>query len=506
VRLKKLKLSARAFPVLHLLASSKGVLADTDLDFIAMQLEDMFKSAQKLAQRGQLENALHLLNGVLPSDAYRADFKIIRARILLAMQRKVDALSDIDDADAGQGSGRLLGLRAEVEEQLGRPEAAIHTLTRALEIVPNASLYARRSNLLQGAGKFDDARADLKAAIALRPNEGELYRLYSPLHKFTHNDPLLDEMRRTYAALSKGSVDRMGFEFALAKAMDDIGDFEGAFGYLKQANAEMRRRFPYDINSRLTAVQQYKERFEAFDPTDYRVADQTDYAPIFITGMPRSGTTLVEQIISSHVHVQAGGETARFLPRMIETIGDPTTPDFKISAEKIRVLGQRYHADMLENLHIAKRHTDKSIQSILYAGPILAALPKAKIIVVTRNPKAVALSLYRHAFKPGKQLFSYDLKDIRAYGESYNEMVAFWHQRIPSAILPITYEDVVTRPEPTIRRMLDFAGLAWDDTCLRPEKNKRLVRTLSSVAVREAIGTTKRDHWQNYKHYLEAVF
>lgn len=464
-------------------------------------LEDTFRNAQNEAQNGHMDTALNILNTVSPKDTHRPDFKIFRARILLAIGRDTDALEDINDADDSTASPRLLSLRAEVEEKLGRIDAAIHTLTRALKSGPDASLLARRSILQQAQGNFDKAQTDLLDAIDQRPSEGELYRLHAQLHKFSNKDPMLGKIQ-TQARVSTVQ-DQMGFDFAQAKALDDLGDYEKAFFHLKRANAAMRRRFPYDIKTRLDTVQTYKNRFLNFRPSDHTVTDASSYDPIFITGMARSGTTLVEQVISSHAYVQAGGETARFPARMNETYGDPTSQDFNITPEKTALLAQRYHADMLTNLHIAKRHTDKSIQTILYAGPILAALPKAKIIVVTRNANANALSLFKQVFRSGKQLFSYNLEDIRAYQQSFDQITRFWMERIPDAILTVAYEDLVSQPETTIRSMLDFAGLEWDSACLRPEDNKRTVRTLSSATVRKAIDLKAKDHWHNYADHLE---
>lgn len=467
-------------------------------------LEDRLRTAQKLVQGGQWTDALGVLNRVAPEEANSTDYKIFRARLLMRIGRDSDALSDIEEADGGQASARLLSLRAEVEEKLGRVEDAIKTLTRALDQDQNASLLARRAVLFQGRGQFDEARDDLATAIRLRPGEGELYRLLSSQHKFEKNDPLLEQLRHYAGRAPVDSPNYMGFLFAEAKALDDLAEFDLAFAKLGEANGAMRKQYPYKISTRLNTVRNYKKSFETFDAKAHQSTGALDYAPIFITGMPRSGTTLVEQIISCHAHVQAGGETARFHPHMIDTIGNPALGKVVLSPQRVSLLGQRYRAEMLKHLHIAKRHTDKSLQSALYAGPIHAALGKAKIIVVTRNPNATALSLFKHVFRPGKQLYSYNLDDIRIYQKSFDEMVQFWQDRLPGLILTVAYEDVVGQPEATIRRMLDFVDLDWDPACLRPEQNSRDVRTLSAIAARRPISLGARDHWRNYAHLMDA--
>lgn len=486
----------------RLWSAFKSCLSDSIRAKHLRLLEQTLREAQSLVKNGRWAGALDVLNTVSPQSMRRADYQIFRARILLGMGRDVDALSDIDEADGGAASPRLLSLRAEIEERLGRVDAAIQSLTRALEAKPDASILARRAVLLQGRGQFEDAREDLTNAITLRPREGELYRLLSTQHRFTKDDPFLKDIRLRIEGLSENARDRVGFDFAYAKALDEIGEFDAAFAHLKNGNAQVRRRSPYDIKTREAAVRQYKNRFATFDPAKHQYADPTDYAPIFITGMPRSGTTLVEQILSSHAQVQAGGETALFRRRMVETLGDPEANELHLSPEKFRLLGQRYHADMLTKLHIAKRHTDKSLQTLLYAGPVAAALPKAKIVVVTRHPNAVALSLFKQMFRPGKQLFSYSLDDIRAYQDTFDDLVSFWTERLPDMIHIVAYEDVVATPKETIAGLLQDVGLDWDDACLRPEKNTRAVRTLSAVSVREAISVRARDHWRNYEKYL----
>ncbi|MEM7473296.1 MAG: sulfotransferase [Pseudomonadota bacterium] len=479
-----------------------GAQAPVFREITVTLLESKFQNARGFAQRGDLQAALEVLKTVSPVDTVRMDYKIFRARILLALGRGDDAMSDIGEISDSNITPRLLAFRADIEERLGRTDAAIHTLTRALELAEDASLLARRASLHQVLGAFENARSDFLDAIALRPEEGQLYRLYAQLHKFTGDEPMSVKMRKAVASDTLPDQQKMDFEFALAKVADDMGQYKEAMAFLTSANAKMRAFFPYDIAQRVAAVARYKSVFENFTAQDHVVPDASDYAPIFITGMPRSGTTLAEQILSSHAHVDGGGETAKFSGLMHETLGDPLSDNFDLSPSKIRLLAQRYHSDMLDKLHLAKRHTDKSMQSIMYAGPILAALPKAKIIVITRDPRAISLSNFKHVFRPGKHLQSYKLDDIRTYQDGFNQMVDFWQARLPDAILQVAYEDLVTAPERVIRQILDFVGLEWDAACLKPEDNARSISTLSAVDVRRPINTSAIDNWRAYEAYL----
>ena len=397
-------------------------------------------------------------------------------------------------AEAGQFDQALATLNAVSECADDRPEN-----WRDFSRYPgaDASLLARRATLHQSKGQLDAAATDLRAAIGLRPTEGELYRMLAPLHEFRPDDPLL---RQTRARRAKpGSPAAMGFGFAMAKALDDCAEYDAAFDELTRANAVMRTRFPYDIDSRRRAVDAYHKAFKHSVDTP-AVAPPT--RPIFITGLPRSGTTLVEQILSCHHAVEGGGEAAVFFPLMHKILGAPVHGSMDVSPEKVATLGQDYTAEMARRMPDAGRVTDKSIQTIMYAGAVLDALPHARIITVTRAREATALSLFRQVFRPGKQLFSYDLNDIWIYQDLFNQMVKFWHARRGASMVEVAYEDLVSDPERTIRTMLQFQGLAWDPTCLRPQDNPRIVRTLSAVAVRAPIGTAARDHWRNYSDHL----
>lgn len=221
--------------------------------------------------------------------------------------------------------------------------------------------------------------------------------------------------------------------------------------------------------------------------------------------MPRSGTTLIEQILSAHPDVTGSGEAGTFSPNLPSHLDNPvahTDDGFELSNDALRALGTAYATDMTDRFGTARRHTDKSLQTLLYSGAVLAALPRAHIILVRRNPNAIALSLFKQVFLPGKQLFSYDLDDIRTYQRSFDKMVAFWSNRLSARFHVINYEDVVSNPEPTIRDLLARVDLSFDPACLAPEKNDRAVKTLSAVTVRRPISIGASESWRRYARQL----
>ncbi|KMW57652.1 TPR repeat domain protein [Candidatus Rhodobacter oscarellae] len=173
-----------------------------------------------------------------------------------------------------------------------------------------------------------------------------------------------------------------------------------------------------------------------------------------------------------------------------------------ISPASLSKLAEQYHSEMSSKLGTAKRVTDKSLQTLLYAGPVLSALPKAHIVVVRRDHNATALSLYKHVFRPGRQLFSYDMDDIRAYQRDQDDLLSFWAERLPDRFHVMDYEDLITDPERQIRALLETIELPWDPACLHPENNTNAVQTLSNVAVRRPINASALSAWQPYAKVL----
>ncbi|PTX55416.1 tetratricopeptide repeat protein [Litoreibacter ponti] len=457
------------------------------------------QEARAKAQQGDLTAALAAVDVAL---AEVRQVYIFRARLLQALGRPREALRDMERIDGPDAEPAFLEMKAKLEEQLDLFQSAIDTLTRILPRAKSpAPILARRAMLYQALGQIEHSVGDLDAAIARSPSDTELYRLRTRIVPATVTDPAIAQMEKMRGSVKTGSAQAMHLHFALAKVYEDLGRHDEAFELLTSGNRIMRTLQPYDIDTRKREVAAYQSAFA--DVGGARGA--SDFAPIFVTGMPRSGTTLTEQILSAHPDVCAGGETRAFLAQMQAHLGDPMMPPkagLNLTQKSLTELGAAYARDMIERFGPSPRHTDKSIQTLLYAGAVLAALPRAHIVVVRRNPHAVALSLYKQVFQPGKQLFSYDLEDIRAYQKSFDEMVAFWGTRLTERFHIIDYEDLVTAPEASIRDLLDRVELGFDAACLAPETNPRAVRTLSAMSVRQPINSAALDTWRRYARQL----
>jgi tetratricopeptide (TPR) repeat protein len=468
------------------------------------QFDRNVNEARKQAAAGNLSGALQATTHALIEKPRDGNLKLFRARLFHALGRHREALADLSGLAPQVPSAQMAMFQAEVAEAAGDLKAAATALSRAIASANTpAPLLARRAVLRQSLGQFAEAEDDLQKAIKLSPLDGELYRLLSGMHRFTPSDPLLGKMEKARAKMGKGTPAAAHLDFALSKALDDIGDTDASFARLLQANASMRAQYPHDAAARQQQLDGYKSTLSDLPQAPDTTANTA--APIFITGLPRSGTTLVEQILSAHPDVTGGGEMAIFGGQMLEILGDPAAnAPLNLTPASLSKLGHAYSAVVSKRHPNAGRVTDKSIQTASYIGAVTAALPNARIIVVQRNPHGNALSLLRQVFQAGKQTFSYNLDDIRRYQRGFDDMVSFWQDRLPGRVHILQFEDLVQTPEKTTRSLLDMAGLEWDDACLRPEDNTRTVQTLSAVAVRKPISTHSSQKWQRYAAHLSA--
>ena len=396
---------------------------------------------------------------------------------------------------------------AQAQARLGQEDAAMANFDRALQILPDLPLaVAGKAGLLQALGRFDEAAIWFRRAMQLEPANGETYRLFIASHKITPDDPILEQMRARFDDPSTPDMDRANLGFAIAKALEDTRQYAEVFGYLNAANALIRKAYPWDIGQRLAEIAETIRAQDGFDFAAASVAGTTDYAPIFVTGMPRSGTTLVEQIISSHAQVEGAGEVGegtRVAQALLLQGGAGGLRHVSaLSHEEIARLGHDYAAILRARFPTALHVTDKSIQTYLFMGLIRLALPKARFIVVRRDPRDTLLSIYKNKFPDGTHLYAYDQQDLARYWRSFEQMIEFWRDRLPGGFYEISYEALVADPEPQTRALIAACGLEWDDACLKFHENRRKVDTLSLFQVRQPISRGSLAGWKRYEAEL----
>lgn len=460
--------------------------------------------------QGHTSLAMETLDLCLKHDPKSSEAWFVKGRIQADVQDHKAAMESLAMArKLGLDTVPLVNLEASTLNALSTPEKAIDLLDREIKRAPdNAAFHRTRATILQSMGRFEDARDSFRTAITLDPTNGQTYRSLSASHKFTKDDPLIGELKSVWSRDDLKDDDRLQLGYALSKAMEDCKQFDQVFPYLNAASELVRKAHPYDIITRRKEIDKVKKIFAGFQPDNHPLTNTgEDYAPVFVTGMPRSGTTLVEQIISSHSTMTGAGELGRFSRSAFELSMMPTSPDHadQLTSDGIQHLAEDYKTYISEILPEADQITDKSIQTYLLMGLVWLALPEAKVIVVRRDPRDNLLSIYKNLFPEGRHLYSYDLEDLAAYYRMFDEIIDFWRGIAPDRFYEIQYEELISDPEAQSRALINAAGLDWEDACLNFHQNKRRVDTLSVYQVRQPMYKSSMAAWKRYENDLQPL-
>jgi tetratricopeptide (TPR) repeat protein len=363
-------------------------------------------------------------------------------------------------------------------------------------------------HLLKAVGQYHEAVASYNECIRHRPDLGETYWSLANLKTYRFEDAAVEEMERRVAGSGLTVSSEVNFLFALGKAYEDRGDFDRAWRYYQQGNTRQRAEVSYDPVQTETMNDRIIKVFAAEFLRSQAGSGNDDPSPIFIVGLPRSGSTLLEQILATHSQVEGTselpylGRVATWLNRnRADGINYPEAVR-ELPASSFRELGADYlgYARMHRRAG-APRFIDKNPNNFPNIGLISLILPNAKIIDARRHPLDACLSCYRQLFAKG-QNFTYDLTEIGEYWLQYQRMMDHWHDVLPGRVLTLQYEQVVTDFESQVRRLLAFCGLPWEDACLRFYESDRPVRTPSSEQVRQPIYDRSIGHWRNYEREL----
>ena len=413
-------------------------------------------------------------------------------------RRAIELKPDFGDAHNNLG--------ATLAEQ-GQSSAAETALLRALELVPNhAEAHRNLGSLCCEQGQHDASVAHLQRAVEINP--GYASARASLAYMKRHSEADRDDIRRLEEALSGKQLPRKdvcNIHFALGKMYDDIGQWDDAFEYFRQANRLADWRF-----DRESVVRNTTALIDTFNPALFNakanLGRQSDL-PVFVVGMPRSATTLVEQILASHGSVFGAGELPEFgavasaIPSELAAGHRYPSCMPGITGDCVKTLADRY-LDRLRQLDgQAIRIVDKMPTNFWQLGLIAILLPGAKIIHCRRHPLDVCLSCYFQSFSSSVD-FAYDLRNLGAYYRQYERMMTHWRTVLPMDVFHVDYSELVSDQEVVTRRLLDFCGLDWDPNCLEFHANKRVVHTASHWQVRQPIYTRSVDRWRHYEKHL----
>jgi tetratricopeptide (TPR) repeat protein len=395
----------------------------------------------------------------------------------------------------------------------GRLDEAIVASRKAITLKPDlAEAHNNLGVALLQLGRMSEARTALQKAVQLAPRNGKYLGDLGQITHFVAGNPHLAEMEeliRNSAPLSDD--DRITLHFTLGKAYDDIGRHAEAFRQWLEGNALKRQHIAYNEDATLATFDRVRAVFTPELIRTWQGAGHPSSVPVFIVGMPRSGTTLVEQILASHPQVFGGGELTQF-PRAAQGMqrvpGDSAAfPDLVsgMIGPDYRDLGTRYVAEILRLAPGVTHVTDKLPSNFIYAGLIHLALPNAVIIHITRNPIDTCLSCFSKLFTYELD-YSYDLGELGRYYRRYQALMAHWHRVLPHGrILHVCYEDVVSDLEGQARRIIAHCGLEWDARCLAFYTTERPIRTASATQVRQPIYGNAVSRWRAYESCLSPL-
>jgi tetratricopeptide (TPR) repeat protein len=384
----------------------------------------------------------------------------------------------------------------------GRNAEALAHLETALALNPNhVEAHNTLGNLYKHQGQFGDALAHFDKAIALRPDYGQAYLNRSEIKSYRPGDPEVSAMETLAGGHGLSTPKAVNVHFALAKALEDCGEYARAFEHMHRGNTLKRGLVHYDEGDALEFFRRTAAAFDRGLIERLQGLGDPSAAPIFVMGMPRSGSSLIEQILASHRQVYGAGEFGDFEATVRSAMAYPgraTTLDEAM----LRRIGAEYLAKLPGLPDGKTRIVDKLPGNYLYLGLIRLVLPNARIIHTVRNPIDTCVSCYSKLFTFGHH-YTYDLRELGRFYRAYMELMAHWRAVLPAdAMLDVSYEDVVDDLEGQARRLIEYCGLPWDDNCLNFHKNDRAVKTASSVQVRRPLFRTSMERWRRYQDGL----
>lgn len=475
------------------------------------------------AARGELQAALHCFEAARSLDPADATIHDSLAATLAALNRFAEAVIryheaialDPRNADLHHGLGWSL-------EQMHRLDQAVDAYREAVRLNPKADgSHNNMGNCLQALGRFDESHEAYRRAIEAAPQVPLYYRNFVQSKRLSADDPVFVALEQLAGNVASLSVPNQAeIHFAHGQALSDVGRDDASFDHFLKGNALHRACVRYDEAASLGLFAHLPELLTADVLADRRGLGDPSAAPIFIVGMPRSGSTLIEQILASHPQVFGAGERTEFGTALVSCIGRARDDPLRIDIEALQGVGaaqlQTLGADYLRRMHAVlpdmpagtprcTRFTDKYPFNFINVGLIHLALPNARFIHSSRSPLQSCLSIFLRIFHDVP--FSYDLGELGRYYRAYDALMAHWQRVLPKGVMiEVKYEELVEDFDVNVRRLLAHCGLDWDERCLSFHQTTRQVNTASAAQVRRPLYKTSLQRWQPQRALLQPLF
>ena len=399
-------------------------------------------------------------------------------------------------ADAYNNMGNVL-------KDIGKLEESIKAYKKTTRIDPN---YTEAHNNM---GVVLKAKGDLKAAIAsyeralnIDPDYTEVHRNLSTIKRYHERDQQFHKMQILLKDQNITDHQRCNLCFGLGKACEDLGDFANSFSYLKQGNTLRKKLLGYTIDKDVKLFDDLKKTYDSLKENNLQRITTSNPKPIFVLGMPRSGTTLVEQIISSHSKVTGAGE----LSYIGFFGGYIARGESKASTKLLANFRNRYLSELKKRSEGQSFVTDKLPQNFMYVGLICSTFPDAKIIHVKRDPSATCWSNYKQYFPVTGNGYGYDLKDLVTYYGLYQDLMEFWQKKYGDRIYDLDYDKLTLNQEEETKKLVEYLNLVWEKACLSPQDNNRSVNTASNLQIRKKVYQGSSEQWRKYESFLMGAF
>ena len=513
-----LKMPPPLVAVMDDIAQGKLANAETLCREFLKQRPHHVEAMRLLAEIGMKLNILHDAEFLLESALkLEPDNDLLRVDYIEALRKrqKIEAAHSevLKLYNSNPGNLHFESLYAVLCMQMGMYDKALELFDSVLEKVPNDPVtLTSKGHALKTCGETEKAIASYRQATMSNSAYGEAWHSLANLKTVKLNDDDVTKMLDQIKGDDLKFMDRVYINFTLGKAFEDAEAFDKAFFHYAAGNRAKSAQSRYVAKDITDEFEQQKTLFseqflESLNGCGYKAAD-----PIFIVGLPRAGSTLLEQILSSHSQVDGTLELPNVLALVNELrrggnmTGENLYPQIleTLSAEKYSEFGEAYITDTQVHRQGSPFFIDKMPNNFRHIGLIKLMLPNAKIIDARRHPMGCCFSGYKQLFAEG-QAFSYDLTDIGRYFRDYQSLMDFWQGAFPNQILHVQYEDVVNDFEVQVRRILDYCGLPFEEACLSFYKTERAVRTPSSEQVRQPIYRGGIDQWKNFEPYLEPL-
>jgi len=481
-----------------------------------------------IAERnGQHAKALQVLDNALRLAPRRAEYRTEQGKLLLSLRRPPEALAAAREALALQPAdaptlntlGTVLSHCGEHEQALACFERAAQSANarsiegRALPTDFCAEMHFNLATSLQFAGRFDEAVAACEEAVRLRPGYFRAHAALAALPRQATGDAYLENLEKLRCEV-RTAKDRLYLGHAIARELENRGRHEQALETLVWAKGGWARETGYTPQQDAAMFASIRRVFDAsfFQSSPADACDSAE--PIFIVGMPRSGTTLVEQILGSHPAVFAAGELQNF-PHQVKHLADTPSPEVldtptleAAARADLSRLGEAYLHSTRPRTGHTPHFIDKLPHNFLYLGLIRRALPRARIICLRRDPMDTCLSNYRQLFATQFRYYHYNYKllDCGRYYIEFDRLMCHWQEIMPGAIFELQYEALVAAPREVTARLLRWCGLPWDDACLAFNERRAPVATPSAAQVRQRIYDSAVGRWRGYGDAVQPLY